>query len=56
MDFYFLFILLCIIEYLKIKDASLLVWLPLKVEPHGEGLGVVDLGHDPRKRSEGERK
>lgn len=56
MDFHFLLILLCIDENLKIADASILVWVPLKVEPRGEGLGVVDLGHDPRKRSEGERR
>lgn len=56
MDFHFLLILLCIDENLKIEDASILVWVPLTVESHGEGLGVVDLGPDSRNRSKGERR
>ena len=33
-----------------------LVWVPLEEELREEGLGVVDMEHDPRQRGEGARR
>ena len=43
--------LFCIVEFLKIDDVSVFYWVTLETEPHGGGLGVADLEHDPRKRN-----